>query len=335
MTNNTKKKRIFFVHNALQTFVRIDRDLLSEVHDVIEINFSWGAGSLMKVLKEIAKCEAVFGWFASHHTFLPALLGKLLRKKVIICASDYDLANEPEWNYGSMRGGMRKLVNNWIFESANAVIVPSQYSKTLALKNTVLKRNRHKVKIVPHGLPFQSKPKIQKEQSVLTIGFVNDETLWRKGIGTFVEMARHIPGIPCNVVGKLEVSDHQGFVSRANPNVIFHGFLPDHDRDRLLASAGAYAQLSYMEGFGLALAEAMLQECVPVVTDRAALPEVVGDCGIYVPYDNPKAAAEGVREALSKPDLGKRARERILDLFPLEKRKEAILQLLGDESCAG
>jgi glycosyltransferase involved in cell wall biosynthesis len=329
-----KKKKIFFVHNALQTFVRIDRDLLSEVHDVIEINFSWGAGPLMKALKEIAKCEVVFGWFASHHTFLPAILGKLLGQKVVICASDYDLANEPEWNYGSMRGGIRKFVNNCIFELANAVIVPSLYSKALATNNTILKRNPGKIKIVPHSLPFQSKPRIQKEQSVLTIGFVNDETLWRKGIGTFVEMAKHIPGIPCNVVGKLEVSNRQNFVSRANPNVIFHGFLPDHDRDRLLASAGAYAQLSYIEGFGLALAEAMLHECVPVVTDRGALPEVVGDCGIYVPYDNPRAAAEGVREALSKPDLGKRARERILDLFPLEKRKEAILRLLSDDGCA-
>jgi len=329
-----KKKKVVFIHNALRTFVRIDRDLLSEVHEVTEINFSWGAGPLMRVLKEIAKCEVVFGWFASHHTFLPAILGKLLGKKVVICASDYDLANESEWDYGSMRGGMRKFVNNSIFQLANAVIVPSVYSKSLALNNTILKRNPDKIKIVPHSLPFQSKPGTQKEQSVLTIGFVNDETLWRKGIGTFVEMAKHIPGIPCNVVGKLEVSNRQNFVSRANPNVIFHGFLPDHDRDRLLARAGAYAQLSYIEGFGLALAEAMLHECVPVVTDRGALPEVVGDCGIYVPYNDPKAAAEGVRKALGQRDLGKRARERILDLFPLEKRKQAILQLLSNDECA-
>lgn len=326
-----KRKKILFIHNGLQRFVRIDRDLLSEKHYVVEIDFNWAPIQLSMVLKEFFRCEIVFGWFASHHTFLPVILGKLFGKKTVVCASDYDLANEPEWNYGSMRGGIRKFVNNFIFRTADTIIVPSIFSQTLALNNTVLKKNEDKIRVIPHGLPFQPAPDIQKEQSVVTVGSVNQETLWRKGIGTFVEMGKYIPEIPCNVVGKLEVNDQKDLVNRASPNVIFHGFLPDLKRDQLLRSSGAYAQLSYMEGFGLSLAEAMLQRCVPVVTNRGALPEVVGDCGIYAPLNDPRAAADAVREGLSQPHLGRLARERILDLFPLKKRKEAIYQLLNSQ----
>lgn len=324
------RKKILFIHNSLRTFVRIDHDLLSETHDVVEINFSWLPTCVAKVLREIVRCDVVFGWFASHHTFLPALIGRLLGKKVIICASDYDLADEPEWAYGSMRGGVRKFINNLIFQLANSIVVPSLFSKTLATDNTILKKQSQKVHIIPHGIPFQHAPQVQKEQSVITVSLVKRETVWRKGLGTFVDMGKHIPKIRCNLVGKVGASVRQDLSDRASPNVIFHGFLPDLERDQLLASAGAYAQLSYMEGFGLALAEAMLQECVPVVTNRGATPEVVGDCGIYVPYNDPKAAAEGIREALRLPHLGRQARERVLDLFPLEKRKEAILRLLEE-----
>ncbi|MHA1664403.1 MAG: hypothetical protein ACTSVW_01050 [Candidatus Njordarchaeales archaeon] len=38
--------------------------------------------------------------------------------------------------------------------------------------------------------------------------------------------------------------------------------------------------------------------CVPVVTRRYALPEVVGDTGFYVPYYDPKSTAEAIKKAL-------------------------------------
>src|SRR5262249_35109142 len=152
---------------------------------------------------------------------------------------------------------------------------------------------------------------------------------WRKGVSTFVEMSKFIPEITCDLIGKAADDSINELRARAAPNVIFHGRLADPDRDAILASAGAYAQLSYMEGFGVAVIEAMLQECVPVVTERGALPEVVGDCGIYVPYQDPAAAAAGVRQAVGMPQLGKAARERVLSLFTMERRGKMLAELLG------
>ena len=83
------------------------------------------------------------------------------------------------------------------------------------------------------------------------------------------------------------------------------------------------------EGFGLSVAGAMLAGCIPVVTRAGALPEVVGDAGIYLSSNVPKAIAEGVQTGLQTGKRGRRqARERILQAFPLAKRKQELLGLV-------
>jgi len=77
----------------------------------------------------------------------------------------------------------------------------------------------------------------------------------------------------------------------------------------------------------MALAEAMACECVPVVTNNAALPEVVGDTGFYVPYGDSKATAEAIKRAL-KSDKGKEARERIKNMLSLEKREKELIKII-------
>jgi glycosyltransferase involved in cell wall biosynthesis len=64
---------------------------------------------------------------------------------------------------------------------------------------------------------------------------------------------------------------------------------------------------------------------VPVVTHSYALPEVVGDAGFYVPYGDPKAAAEAIKQAL-KSNKGTRARERIEKYFSLKAREQKLIK---------
>jgi glycosyltransferase involved in cell wall biosynthesis len=54
------------------------------------------------------------------------------------------------------------------------------------------------------------------------------------------------------------------------------------------------------EGLPNALCEAMLCGCVPVGTKRNGIPTAIGDCGFYVPYDDPKAAAEAIKKRLAQ-----------------------------------
>jgi glycosyltransferase involved in cell wall biosynthesis len=89
-------------------------------------------------------------------------------------------------------------------------------------------------------------------------------------------------------------------------------------------------QASRHEGFGLAVAEAMLAGCVPVVMNVTAMPEVVGDAGVLIDSQSPEAVAAGVRRALDLgPGAGARARERILTAFPMENRRAGLLEIVG------
>lgn len=320
--------KILFVHNSLRTFVRLDRDVLAASHHVVELHYQWNAHTFRKLLRQIRECDIVYAWFASHHSYLPILVGKRLNKKTIVCSSDYDLANNAK--YGSMRGGFPKRINNQIFSAADRVIVPSAFSRQMALTNTVLAKTTDKVITIPHGIALTAAPVQPKQPRAITVATLHKLTNWRKGVNTFVQIAAHLPTLGFDVVGGVLDDSLTELKKQASPNVVFHGQVSDAQRDELLARAQVYAQLSYIEGFGLSLAEAMMQECVPVVTRRGALPEVVGDCGLYVEYNNPQDAANGIERALRMPELGQRARQRVCDLFPLSARAERLNQLLTE-----
>jgi hypothetical protein len=62
-----------------------------------------------------------------------------------------------------------------------------------------------------------------------------------------------------------------------------------------------------------------------------AMPEVVGDAGVLIESQEPEEVAAGVRRALDLgPDAARRARERILTAFPMERRREGILRVVED-----
>ena len=74
----------------------------------------------------------------------------------------------------------------------------------------------------------------------------------------------------------------------------------------------------------------MLCECVPVGTKYCGIPTAIGDCGFYVPYGDPEATADAIKDALNSPEeLGKKARKRIKNTFPLEKRERGLIQAIS------
>jgi glycosyltransferase involved in cell wall biosynthesis len=156
----------------------------------------------------------------------------------------------------------------------------------------------------------------------------------QKGHRPFVEAAGQLPDVRFVFVGKWHDDAIEELRALAGPNVEFTGWVSDEELESLYRRAAVYVQASRHEGFGLAVAEAMLAGCVPVVMDVTAMPEVVGEAGVLISSQEPKAVAAGVRKGLELgASASRRARERILERFPVEIRREGILRVV-DEALA-
>jgi glycosyltransferase involved in cell wall biosynthesis len=76
--------------------------------------------------------------------------------------------------------------------------------------------------------------------------------------------------------------------------VRFIDHIPDSDLPLLYQAADCLVLLSYYEGFGLPVLEAMASGTPVVVSDRTSLPEVAGQAGLLVPADDPLKAAQAI-----------------------------------------
>jgi glycosyltransferase involved in cell wall biosynthesis len=73
--------------------------------------------------------------------------------------------------------------------------------------------------------------------------------------------------------------------------------LPNDALPALYGGALALVTPSHYEGFGLPALEAMACGTVPIVSDRASLPEVTGDVGLKIDPDRDDSITEALRRA--------------------------------------
>jgi len=328
------RSRILYVHSRKASFVAIDRDILAERYDVDDLYQPGRWPNPLRVIRGVARADLVFGWFASWHTFFPITLASLFRKPSVVIVGGFDTANMPDIGYGYQQGGLRRWASRWIMRRATRLATNSAYSLSEIERNTPIPPSR--VRVIHHGVPdpFGEEPG-PKEREALTVGGIDHTTLVQKGQLPFVEAARLLPEVRFTFAGKWLDDSVDQLRARAGENVTFTGWLSDDDLHAAYRRAAAYVQASRHEGFGLAVAEAMLAGCVPVVMNVTAMPEVVGDAGVLIESQEPDEVAEGVRRALDLgPDAARRARERILSEFPIERRRDGILGLVEDALAA-
>jgi hypothetical protein len=81
--------RILFLHsgNNMSTFVKKDLDILRSCHDVRLVHVR----KPQKWLKEAAKCDIIFTWFADLGGFIAVILAKLFRKKAVVVAGGNEM----------------------------------------------------------------------------------------------------------------------------------------------------------------------------------------------------------------------------------------------------
>jgi glycosyltransferase involved in cell wall biosynthesis len=326
------RPRILFVHSRKASFVAIDREILAERWEVEDLYQPGRVPNLVKVIPQVMRADLVFGWFASWHTFAPITLAWLLRKPSVQIVGGFDTASMPDIGYGYQQGGLRRWASRWIMRRAGRLVTNSHYSRSEIAANTPIPPER--VTVVHHGVPDRFGPLADgeaRERTALTVGHLVKTTLMQKGHQPFVEAARHLPDVRFVFVGKWHDDAIEHLRALAPENVEFTGWLSDEDLEAVYRRASVYVQASRHEGFGLAVAEAMLAGCVPVVMDVTAMPEVVDGAGVLISSQEPEAVADGVRTALARgPEAHRAARERIVTEFPLRIRREGIQRVVEE-----
>jgi glycosyltransferase involved in cell wall biosynthesis len=321
-------KKIYFVHQGLMSFVKKDLETLEENYEVKTVNnFNRPLYKIPQNFLGVMWCDVVFCWFGSLRFFAPIILGKLLGKKIIIVTGGYDVVRLPEIHYGNMRGGFRSWLEKKLFKMADRVICISNSNMKETMQNAGVPFE--KITMIYHGFEIPNVIGREKDQIVITVGKVTEENLLRKGLRFFIDVAKFFPDIPFICVGSMDNCIKEKLKDEIPSNVTLTGWVSAEELEDYFNRAKVYVQASMHEGFGCSVAEAMLHECIPVVSYCYALPEVVGDAGYLVKTGNLEDLREKIAMALTDSrDTRRRARTRIENQFSLEQRRNSLLNLM-------
>lgn len=316
---------------ADDSFVLKDKEIFEKLgYNVEKTYFNINYFSYCKKVKELVKkSDLVFGWFASAETFPSIYYAKKYSIPSIVMAGGYDTKSYPEIKYGAFRRFNYK-------ESIPARYVYKNVDKILTINPDMINDiynftgvDKKKMVYLPTGFDYDFwDSKIDKQDIVLTVGFISKKNIIVKGYNHFFECASYFPDKKFILAAKILESKTN--ILDIPDNV--HIFSPNIDELRgLYQKAKVFCLFSYTEGLSNVLCESMLCRCIPVATDIYANRLVMDDIGFYTSYGDIDSHVDSIDRALSsKNTMGDYARERIIRYLPIEKRVSGLKHILEE-----
>jgi glycosyltransferase involved in cell wall biosynthesis len=320
---------ITFISTGRQKFALRDLNILQNNHNVNSLFYNNNSKIryIKNVKNSVKKSHLIFCWFAGWHSLPAIYYAKRYHKKSLVIAGGFDVAYAPEIGYGAFTNFKERLPAKYVLQNADMVLAVSKSNEKELLDRVTPKRHAMIYNGIPIDRFYPSKKK--KEQIVITIGGVTQSTLKKKGLEIFVKVAKELPDIPFLLIGNHGDNSINYLKKIASKNVIFTGFVEYPELLNYCQKAKVYAQLSYHESFGVSVAEAMLCECIPVVTNNYSLPEVVGNTGFLTTYDKVEETVDNIKESLKAPkNKGLDARKYIIENFSLKKREKKLNEII-------
>ena len=348
METDFRKKKIIYIAPSWSTFVKEDISFLSEKYNTIPNIYNWSKKHLTPlyiiqqfffVLFHSFNCEAIIISFGGYWSFLPSLIGKVRNVPTFIILNGTDCAAFPELNYGDLRKPWLKFILKKSYQWCSQLLPVSQslvfYENNYFTDYPIFQGFQHHLpsvktsyQVIPNGLKISNwepnKTIIRNQKSFITI--LSNGQFFLKGGKLILEVAEKFPEHTFHFVGINDLEKKE-----IPTNVICHGRLVPEKLKEKLQAATYYFQLSNYEGFGVALCEAMLCECIPIVSRVNALPEIIGETGFVLEQRNAKLLEQLLHSILknsSSNDLRKKARNRIIKNYSQQKRAEAFFDLI-------
>lgn len=348
------KKKILLIYTNYSSFVNADYEILSSKYEVIKYQFKPVKGlvknayqflkQLIFLLINAGKYDAFFIWFADYHALLPTLYGKFFSKKTYLIIGGFDAVSIPEIQFGVFyKVGLRSKIVKLCYKYAGYILPvdasliqsTNYYSNPTGQKigfmNYVEKVNG-KVITIPTGYNPEKwkRQALELKSDVITVGGCNNmQSYLRKGHNLFVEVARAMPDRKFTLIG---IGDDIRNKVIINPpaNLEVYGFLSQEEIIKQFSLHKVFTQFSLSEGLPNTLCEAMLCGCIPVGSNVNGIPEGIGDTGFVIFKPDVNEAVEAIKKALNEGlESQSKARQRIIDLYNFDRRKEAIIKIIN------
>jgi len=324
-----KDKRLLSLMQWYRNDISILRDLGYEV--TVATKFSeipWG-------------CDLYCSWWCTTSIF-PLIKAKLCRKPLVIlgCGSEVISSSKDIPGYYSKPLPVRFIIRSCLRWADCILAISKDQLKEME------RLGARRAKAVYLGVDIEEyKPadaSKASEKLILTISHLNKENVERKRIWTVLKAIPYVlaefPEAKFVLIGRHmdAYAKLKAFVEQAgiDNRVEFPGLVSQEEKIDYLHRAAVYVQPTKHEAFGVAIAEAM--SCgLPVISSKVgAVPEVLGDCGLYADPDDPKDLADKIILLLQdqglREKLGEKARERVLQNFTYQRRKQEIQKVLDE-----
>ena len=225
----------------------------------------------------------------------------------VITIYDLDFLRHPERTTAEIRRDYPALVREHARRAALVVVISED---TASAVRAELQVPPDRIVLCRPGLPgWIGQPAARPEPTpgyVLFVGTLEP----RKNIGTLLDAwallirrSSHLPRL--RLVGAARAEAGTWLARLQVPplagTVEYVGYIPDALRRDVYAGARLLVLPSWHEGFGLPALEAMALGVPVVVSNRGALPEVVGDAGLLVAPDDARGLAAAIETVLRDP----------------------------------
>lgn len=334
------------IYVVYATFVKRDIEILQKEFQVSNYHFNTSTKYLLPFVFFKQFFYLIFNFYKFKHiviqssgyiSFLPVIFSKLFNKSVVIIAIGTDCAKLPEINYGAHIKPILSWFTRFSFRHASLILPvhksleKSMYSYIpVKFPNQGIRSFDKKIKTeiieMVNGYDTNKWKNLDLERtdhSFLTVTFALDEVgHYRKGIDLIVELAKQFPNYNFTIVGKVFLKN------KCPKNIKLIQNLTQTELLKVYNQHQYYLQLSMFEGFPNALCEAMLCGCIPIGSNVAGIPDIIGESGYILKQKNNIDLIELIN-TLSNNNLKPiDARNQIKTRFPLERRENEFISHL-------
>jgi len=227
-------------------------------------------------------------------SLIPAILSRLLLKKVIFTGGIDELSDKIEINRKQLYIFRLLFKINYFLSHCCNIVSKEDFINVVKLLDKFPKMSSSKLSYWPHSInvvDYNFANSFEKENIITTICWMSTiSNVKRKGVDRLIYLFKKIKATHKDyslyLIGSLgEGSDYiKGIISKEGleGSVIFTGPLDENIKLNLLSRSKYYMQLSTYEGFGLAVIEAMMLKNYIFHTGNGGLKDTIADCGYLI-----------------------------------------------------